>query len=150
MSIEERVRQKQFPSPAAHAFVSVVVAAERLTQEAGDLCERHGITGDQYNVLRILRGVYPDAYSRGEIGGRLMRRSPDITRLLDRLGRQDLVTRERGDEDRRLSLARITPKGLALLERLDPEMELLMERMTAPLGPHELRELVRLCNALVP
>lgn len=149
MSIEARVRQQRFPSPAAHAFVSVVVAAEHLTQEAGEVCARHGITGDQYNVLRILRGVYPGGYARGEIKRRLMRRSPDVTRLLDRLARQDLVERERGDEDRRLSLARITAEGLALLKRLDPEMELLMERMTAPLDSHELRELVRLCDTLV-
>lgn len=150
MTIEERVRQQRFPSPAAHAFVSIVVAAEHFTQQAGDLCARHGITGDQYNVLRILRGVYPGGYARGEISRRLLRRSPDVTRLLNRLARQDLVMREQGDEDRRVSVARITPEGLALLERLDPEMEVLMKEMTAPLTVDELRQLVRLCDALVP
>lgn len=150
MSIHERVQQRRFPTLAAQAFVSVVVAAEHLTQEAGDLCAQHGITGDQYNVLRILRGAHPGGYARGEIGRRLMRRSPDVTRLLDRLVRQGLVAREQGEEDRRISLARITPEGLELLQRLDPEMEALMERMIAPLAGEELRQLVRFCDALVP
>jgi DNA-binding MarR family transcriptional regulator len=113
------------------------------------LCARHGITGDQYNVLRILRGTHPGAYSREEIRKRLLRPTADATRLLDRLIRRGLVVREQGEEDRRLSLARITPEGLDLLERLDPEVEVAMAEATAKLTAEELRELVRLCDRLV-
>lgn len=150
MSIAERVGQTRFRSAAARAFVSVVVAAEHLTAEAGAACAQHGITGEQYNVLRILRGAHPGGHPRREIARRLMRRSPDVTRLLDRLEAQGLVVREQGAEDRRLSMARITRQGLALLGRLDPEMEALMARLTSGLKAAELRELARLCDALVP
>jgi DNA-binding MarR family transcriptional regulator len=150
MSVGDRIGQPRFRSASSRAFVSLIVAAEHLSQDMGDLCARHEITGDQYNVLRILRGAHPRGHPRGEIRKRLMRRAPDVTRLLDRLEAQGLVARAQGDEDRRASVARITPKGLALLERLDPEAETLMRRLTAPLSPDELRELARLCDALVP
>lgn len=150
MGIQERVRQHRFPSRAGHAFVGVVVAGEVLGQAAGELCRRFGITGDQYNVLRILRGAHPLGYSRGEIRQRLMRRAPDVTRMLDRLSQQGLVSREPGETDRRVSHTTITPEGLELLDRLDPEMEQLMVQLTSPLSEAELRELVRLCEALIP
>ena len=150
MPVANRVGQARFRSTAAQAFVGLVVAAEHLSQEMGDLCAAHGITGDQYNVLRILRGAHPDGHPRREISARLMRRSPDVTRMLDRLAAQGLVTRAQGDEDRRASVARITPKGVAMLERLDPEAEALMKRLTSALSADELRELARMCDALVP
>jgi DNA-binding MarR family transcriptional regulator len=149
MSIREKIQQKRFRSLAAHTFVSVVYAAEHLRQPVAALCARYGITGDQYNVLRILRGTHPGAYSREEIRNRLLRPTADATRLLDRLIRRGLVVREQGEEDRRLSLARITPEGLDLLERLDPEVEVAMAEATAKLTAEELRELVRLCDRLV-
>lgn len=123
MSKIERARQKRFDSAEAHAFLAVVVVAEHFSQAAGDLLMRHGITAEQYNVLRNLAGIHPQAYSRREIASRLVRKSPDVTRLLDRVEREGLVERSIGSDDRRLSLARITRDGLALLDRVDPEMD---------------------------
>lgn len=93
MSKIERARQKRFDSAEAHAFLAVVVVAEHFSQAAGDLLMRHGITAEQYNVLRILAGIHPQAYSRREIASRLVRKSPDVTRLLDRVEREGLVER---------------------------------------------------------
>lgn len=149
MSIHERVHQREFASLAAKAFVALVVTGEFLTQEAGDVCTRHGITGDQYNVLRILRGVHPDGHPRYEIGRRLMRKHPDVTRLLNRLERQELITREAGAVDRRLSIARITETGLALLERLDPEIDALMERTLSPLNSTRCKQLIEACDMVL-
>lgn len=151
MSIRKRVAQPRgFSSVVAEAFVGLVVAADQATQATGAVCERHGITGDQYNVLRILRGVHPGGHPRTEVTRRLMRRAPDVTRLLDRLERRHLVERSRSMEDRRLSVARITRTGLALLERIDPEMEEAMRRAMAPLGESQLRRLARLSDRLLP
>ena len=130
--------------------MSLLVAADHLAQESALLLDRHGITGDQYNVLRILRGAYPAGHSRMDVARRLVRRSPDVTRLLDRLVRRKLVARVRGPDDARLSIARITASGLTLLERIDPEMDELMRTVTAPLGEAQLRQLASLCDALVP
>jgi DNA-binding MarR family transcriptional regulator len=79
-----------------------------------------------------------------------MRRSPDVTRLVDRLVGQGLVDRTPGEDDRRLSIARVTAAGLDLLRAIDPEMEALMAELTAALSERDKRELARLCDALVP
>ena len=126
-----------------------MVAADHFVQASGAICADHGVTGDQYNVLRILRGAHPSGHARSEIARRLVRRSPDVTRLLDRLERVGFVRRERGPEDSRQSVARITKKGLVLLETLDPQIDRLMEAIAKPLKDGDLRTLARLCSALV-
>lgn len=150
MSISERIQQRRFTSAASEAWVSVIVAADHLTQQAEEVFKRHGITGDQYNVLRILRGARADGLARQDITQRLIRRAPDTTRMLDRLERAGLVERRPGAHDARLSIARITKLGLDLLEELDPEIERLMEEATSPLSPDQRRQLAKLCDALVP
>jgi DNA-binding MarR family transcriptional regulator len=151
MPVRERIQQqRQFRTAVDEAVVSLAVAAEQLDQVTEACCQRHGITGDQYNVLRILRGVYPAGHPRGEIARRMIHRSPDVTRMLDRLVRQGLARRSRNPEDRRESIATITQAGLALLERLDPELHQAFRELTAALTETELRRLARLCDALVP
>lgn len=151
MSIRDRIQQRRkFPSLVDEAVVSLAVAADHLGQATEAVCQRHGITGDQYNVLRILRGVHPGGHPRCEVARRMIHRSPDVTRMLDRLCRQGLVARARNPEDLRESVAAITPAGLALLERVDPELRRVQGELTAPLTPTQLRRLSRLCDALVP
>jgi DNA-binding MarR family transcriptional regulator len=142
-----RVRE---PNPAQEATVSLMVAADHLAQALGAICARHGITGEQYNVLRILRGAHPGGQPRGEVARHCMHRSPDMTRMLDRLVRQGLVARARAHEDRRCSMARITKAGLKLLARMDPEIAAEMQRLTQSLSSSELRQLARLSDALLP
>ena len=80
----------------------------------------------------------------------MIHRSPDVTRMLDRLGRQGLVRRGRNPEDRRESIAPITRAGLELLDRVDPGLRAALADFTAPLNASRLRRLARLCDALVP
>ena len=150
MPIRERLQQRRFRTLADEAVVSLLVVADHLDRVAAPLWERHGITADQYNVLRILRGVHPDGHPRNEVARRMIHRAPDVTRMLDRLVRQGLVRRRRNPVDRRESVASITDAGLVLLERLDPEVHATQTAITAALSQGELRELVRLCDALVP
>jgi DNA-binding MarR family transcriptional regulator len=150
MSIAARIQQRRWRSVADQAVVSLMVAAEHVEQAAAAIWERHGITADQYNVLRILRGVHPKGHPRNEIARRMVHRAPDVTRMLDRLIRHRLVARGRNPDDRRESIATITRGGLALLERIDPDVHALQASLTRGLGERELRELIRLCDALVP
>jgi DNA-binding MarR family transcriptional regulator len=150
MPIRERLQQRRFHSLADEAVVSLMVAAEHLDQAVAPIWERHGITADQYNVLRILRGVYPGGHPRNEVARRMIHRAPDVTRMLDRLVRGGLVARVRNADDRRESIATITKKGLALLDRIDPEVLAVQKAVTAALTEPKLRQLVRLCDALVP
>ena len=150
MPIRERLQQRRFGTLADEAVVSLMVAADHFDQAIAPIWERHGITGDQYNVLRILRGVFPGGHPRNEVARRMIHRAPDVTRMLDRLMRQGLVARLRNPADRRESIATITKAGLALLERIDPEVHALQAAVTASLSERDLKQLVRLCNALVP
>ncbi|MFL5547869.1 MAG: MarR family winged helix-turn-helix transcriptional regulator, partial [Gemmatimonadales bacterium] len=104
---------------------------------------------DQYNVLRILRGVHPGGHPRHEIARRMIHSAPDVTRMLDRLLRRKLITRGRDPVDARLSIDRVTPAVLAFLKRVDPEVEKVQQKATAMLSPAERKELVRLCEKLV-
>lgn len=150
MAIRERIQQRRFPSLAAEAVISLLVVADHFDQAVTPVWEQHGITADQFNVLRILRGVHPDGHPRNEIARRMIHRAPDVTRMLDRLVRQGLVRRRRNAADRRESIATITDAGLALLARIDPHVHALHATLTRALSERELRELVRLCDALVP
>ena len=150
MGVRERLQQRRFQSVAQEALLSLIVAAEQIEQRSSAVLERHGLTTDQYNVLRILRGVHPGGHPRCEVARRMIHRAPDVTRMLDRLERQGLIGRGRDPDDRRMSVATITKAGLAMLERIDPELETMQSEMTAPLGEAQLRQLARLCDALVP
>jgi MarR family transcriptional regulator, organic hydroperoxide resistance regulator len=100
-------------------FVVLLQAADTLAQEAEQLLKSAGLTGAQYNVLRILRGGEPEGLPCRAIGDRMISHDPDMTRLLDRLEKRGLITRERQTDDRRVVKARITPQALSLLKTLD-------------------------------
>src|SRR5438128_9340170 len=119
-TLKHRLRQDRFEGPFHEAVLNVMVAAAHLRAAVERVCEQHGITEGQYNVLRILRGAHPQGHSRCEIARRMVERSPDVTRLIDRLEKHELVERARDGSDRRLSITRITRKGLQLLERMQP------------------------------
>ena len=150
MPIRDRIQQRRWRTLADEAVVSLLVAADQIEQAILPVWERHGVTADQYNVLRILRGVHPEGHPRNEIARRMIHRSPDVTRMLDRLERQGLVARVRNPDDRRESIATITRGGLALLERIDPDVHAVQASVTHGLSERELRELARLCDGLVP
>jgi DNA-binding MarR family transcriptional regulator len=123
--------------------------ASRFEQEMSDLLKPHGITATQYNVLRILRGADPEGLACGAVLDRLVTRDPDITRLLDRLERLKLVTRQRDDQDRRVVVSRITSTGLELLTTLDAPVNDLHRLQLAHLGQEDLAELKRLLGAIL-
>ena len=100
-------------------FVSLLQTADTLGQEAEQLLKAAGLTGAQYNVLRILRGAEPSGLACRAIGERMISHDPDMTRLLDRMEKRGLITRERQTDDRRVVKTRITPQALSLLKTLD-------------------------------
>lgn len=100
-------------------FIALLKAADALAQEAEQLLKAKGLTGAQYNVLRILRGAEPEGLACSAIGERMISHDPDMTRLLDRMEKRSLITRQRQSEDRRVVKARITSSGLEILKRLE-------------------------------
>ena len=132
------------------ALVALMIAAGSLLRDLDAACQEHGITHDQYNVLRILRGVYPEGHPRGEIAARLINRAPDVTRMLDRLVARELVERGWDPTNRRLSIAKITRKGLSLLGGVDQAVQREQARYTREVGDQELAALRKVCQKLIP
>ena len=129
-------------------MLNLIVAADYVCMRLERVCAEFGITRPQYNVLRILRGVHPGGHPRAEIAARLLASAPDVTRLVDRLQAQGLVERDRVEEDRRLSIARITKKGLRLLEQMQPHISEEHERFSRSVSRRECLELSRICETI--
>src|SRR5690606_27540187 len=128
-SLQHELRQtRPFPSLETEAALSVARTAALLDTEISETLKPHGLTPTQYNVLRILRGAGEEGYCRYEVGDRLVTAVPDVTRLLDRLEAVGLVDRARDPKDRRHVRARITPRGLRVLDELDGVMQELHRR----------------------
>jgi DNA-binding MarR family transcriptional regulator len=149
MSIRTRLVQKKFEDPDEEAIVGLFVVAGALDDLVEAACAEHGITAVQYNVLRILRGVHPEGHPRCEVARRLIARAPDVTRLIDRLERRGLVERYWEPGNRRLSMATITARGLALLGEVDPAIRRIQREATAPLSRADVKTLGRILNQMV-
>jgi DNA-binding MarR family transcriptional regulator len=100
-------------------MVGLMRTTDLLRRIGGGVIEAQGITVQQYNVLRILRGAGEEGLPTLEVGERMVEQTPGVTRLLDRLEAKGLVRRQRCKQDRRQHLCWITPAGLALLATLD-------------------------------
>ena len=148
MAVRKHVKQPRVVSPAEQAAVGVLIAADHLQQTFAEICERHGITTDQYRVLRILSDAPAPGFARGEVAARCMHRSPDMTRMLDRLVRQRLARRRLDPDDRRCSVATLTKAGVALLNRVDPEIAAAARRLTKSLNGAQLQQLTHLTETL--
>lgn len=109
-------------------FISLLKTADVLSDQAEQLLKPHGLTGTQYNVLRILRGAEPHGLPCNAIGERMISHDPDMTRLLDRMEKRALISRARQSDDRRVILTRITSSGLSLLKSLDQPVHDLHKR----------------------
>jgi DNA-binding MarR family transcriptional regulator len=112
-------QRKPFTCREEELMLNIMRTADRLQRRMGELLKSADLSATQYNVLRILRGAGSEGLACGEISDRMVTRDPDITRLLDRLEKRNLVARSREKEDRRVVTARITAAGLDLLKKLD-------------------------------
>jgi DNA-binding MarR family transcriptional regulator len=126
------------------AVVSILRTANYLGRFYSPVFDQHGITSQQYNVLRILRGAGLGGIPTLDIAERMIEQAPGITRLLDRLERKKLVRRERPSENRRQVLCYITKPGLDLLRELDTPVKNLDNQALHPLDESEIEELIRL------
>ncbi len=130
------------------AFIALQKAADKLALQAEQLLKSNGLTGAQYNVLRILRGAEPQGLACSSIAERMISHDPDMTRLLDRMEKRRLITRHRQSDDRRVVKTRITSGGLELLKRLDPMVRELHKRQFAHIAAARVRILADLLDEI--
>jgi DNA-binding MarR family transcriptional regulator len=146
--MKPRSKSAALPSLEIRLFIAILQAADFLAQQAEQLLKTAGLTGAQFNVLRILRGVGPEGLPCRGIGDRMISHDPDMTRLLDRLEKRSLITRARQTDDRRVVKARITPQALSLLETLDRPVRELHKRQFRHMPAARLKMLSELLEEL--
>jgi DNA-binding MarR family transcriptional regulator len=129
-------------------FLALLQAADALTQEAEQFVKTAGLTGAQYNVLRILRGAEPEGLACRAIGERMISHDPDMTRLLDRMEKHGLITRARQTDDRRVVKTRITAQGLSLLKTLDEPVHDLHKRQFRHMSAARMKTLFDLLEEI--
>jgi DNA-binding MarR family transcriptional regulator len=144
-TLQDEIHQrKPFASLQEEATLNVVRTATALQDAGEEIFKSSGITGTQFNVLRILRGAEPAGLCRNELRDRMLTRMPDVTRLLDRMETAGLVERSREGEDRRMVSTRITAAGRALLIELDPKVIVLHKRLLRHITDAQMHQLVDL------
>lgn len=140
---ESGKNRRRVGCPEETAFLDLMRTTDILSRGLVKVLKTEDLSPTQYNVLRILRGA-PEGLPCGEIADRMITRDPDITRLLDRLEKRALISRCRESKDRRMVMARITPEGLKLLDRLDEPVKTAHRKQLGHLGQERLRALKEL------
>lgn len=148
-ALRHEIRQtRPFRSLSQEAMLGLFRTTDILRRTNSKVLEPYGLTLQQYNVLRILRGAGDQGLPTLAIAERMVERTPGITRLIDRLLKKELVERERPPGDRRQVVCRITGKGLDLLKDLDEPVAELDDRCLAMLSDEEHQILIDLLDRI--
>lgn len=138
----------KFEGPVQEAMLALMVTASGLRSEFDRTLATQGLTGEQFNILRILRGQ-PEGHQCGEIANRMVDRSPDVTRRIDSLEKQGLVERAHSTVDRRVVNVCITQKGLDILENIEPNLKQFEQKVSEHISEADLKKLVILCEKIM-
>ena len=142
-NLQEELKQKvPFASREAEAYLSLLRTTDALQAQVEARLKEFGLTGTQYNALRILRGAGPEGLPCREIGERMITRDPDVTRLLNRLEDRGFVDRTRATCDRRVVYGKITTGGLKVLREMDRPLEKFGREMLRHVGQDKLQQLI--------
>jgi MarR family transcriptional regulator, organic hydroperoxide resistance regulator len=148
-TLQDEIKQtRPFRSSAEEVVVSILRTAAVVQRHLAQVVEAHGITIQQYNVLRILRGAGDDGLPTLAIRDRMVEEAAGITRLLDKLESAGFVLRERSTPDRRQVLCHITAKGASLVEMLDRPMDVANQRSGSMLDDQERKHIIELLGAV--
>lgn len=144
----EIMQSKPFASVVEEAVIGLMRTADVVRRRLGGVIEPEGITVQQYNVLRILRGAGERGLPTLEIGERMIEHAPGITRMIDRLIAKELVVRERCVEDRRVVYCAIAGEGRSLLGRLDEPVREAGRSALGAIGEKDQCALIAMLDAI--
>ncbi len=125
MKIEEEIKQNTFRNPYQKAGINLLFTYNWLINKHKDFFKPFGITNQQFNILRILRGQHPKSISGADIKERMLDKNSDVSRLLDRLIAKNLIVKSQCPSDKRAADVLITEKGLDMLKDIDHHVETL-------------------------
>lgn len=123
MKIEEEIKQLKFKSTHQKAIINLLFTASWIQTQQQQFFKSYGITNQQFNILRILKGQYPQAISATEIKSRMLDKNSDVSRLLDRLAAKKLILKQTCPKDKRAADVSITQAGLDILAELDKKQK---------------------------
>jgi len=147
--LAKEIRQtRPFRSRSEEAFLNLGRTWQFLELKMGTLLKEHKLTPTQYNLLRILRGAGAEGVTCSQATERMLSPDPDMTRLVDRMIKQELVRRDRDERDRRVVITRITDAGLGLVNRIDGPLHQLLQRWLGRLGQERLKQLIEMLEEL--
>jgi DNA-binding MarR family transcriptional regulator len=125
MGIENDIQQSKFRSAHQKAVINLIYTTNWLAAKQQHFLKPFGITTQQFNILRILRGQHPTSISGTIIKSRMLDQNSDVSRLLDRLELKKLITKNVCPNDKRAVDVSITDEGLALLTTIDKQEKLM-------------------------
>jgi DNA-binding MarR family transcriptional regulator len=123
MKIEEAINQKNFRNEWQRATINLLYTHNWVEHQVKGILKPYGITGQQFNVLRILRGQFPEPITTSVIRARMLDKMSDVSRIVDRLRKKGLADRKVCPMDKRLVDVLITEKGLDLLHHIDSQKD---------------------------
>jgi DNA-binding MarR family transcriptional regulator len=127
MKLEEAIGSSKFASPEHKAVLNVLYTAWWLRTITNQSLKKYSLTHEQYNVLRILKGKHPQAMCVKDIAGRVIEKSSNVPRIIDRLVAKKMVKRTQGLADKRETLISLTPLGISTLATSSQAMEKVMQ-----------------------
>lgn len=119
MKIEDEIKQSKFKNPYQKAVINLIFTSSWLQSKHQDFFKSFGITNQQFNILRILKGQHPKSISATEIKSRMLDKNSDVSRLLDRLAVKKLITKQVCPNDKRAADITITEAGVTILSQLE-------------------------------
>jgi DNA-binding MarR family transcriptional regulator len=119
--IEDEIKQSKFRSEGQKLIINLIYTYNQLSGQMATMLQPHGLTMQQYNILRILKGQYPNPSTNNLVKERMLDRNSDVTRLIDRMIRNGLVTRTSCEKDRRRVDILITQQGLDVLDAIQAQ-----------------------------
>jgi len=147
-SVSAEIQQtRPFTCPKRELAVTLLRTGDVMRHAVESALRPWGISPEQYNVLRILRGADEHGLPTLEIAERMVARSPNITRLVDKMAAKGLAERHAGESDRRVVRISVTPRGRRLLEELDEAIEAMLAKLNV-IEPARLRALVGLLDTV--
>ena len=144
MSLSKDIQQKEFRSEYQKAILNIMYTHNFVVAEMSEVFKPFDVTRQQYNVLRILRGQYPNPASINLIKDRMLDKMSDTSRIVERLRLKGLITRTEAMKDKRLAEIKISEAGMQLLEKMESPV-VRFEEMLHTLSVQETRQL----NALL-
>ena len=120
MKIEQAIQTQGFKSEGQKAVINLMFTAYIAKKQISDSLKAYGLTPEQFNVLRILKGKYPDQMCVRDIAGRMIEKSSNVPRIIDRLEVKKLVRRVTSSADKRETVILLTQAGINKLETVNP------------------------------